>query len=172
MWHILRTARLSNNGLALHNLSSHSSVERKCTQCLGGHEFNPCRQLRSLLCLICWLLHSSHFNYQALNSPFLFIIKVVAIVYKLQKYKIKFKNKKNSNKVLTYIHSFEACILELKKNKEFLTKDSTRICYKPEASHRGLLICHIPSEVCKLYKCLVRCPGLFPRLSDNTRTEN
>jgi len=46
-----------------------------------------------------------------------------------------------------------------------------KVSFKPGASHRGLLVCRTPSEVCKLCKCLVKCLELFQHLSDSTRTK-
>ena len=61
-----------------------------------------------------------------------------------------------------------------KNNNEKETTTFTRqqkVCFKPGASHRGLLVCHTPSEVCKLCKCLVKCLELFLHLSDSTHTK-
>ena len=41
-------------------MSSHSSVDRVPTQCLGGHRFESCWGLRFILCptlVACWLFH-------------------------------------------------------------------------------------------------------------------
>lgn len=62
-------------------------------------------------------------------------------------------------------------MLKKNNNEKERNRKQKKTCYKPGASHRDLRVCRTPSEVCKLYKCLVKCLEPFQHLSDNTHTK-